>query len=346
MVFKGHLDSVRSVAFHPDELLVASGSDDGTIKIIKLQGALGDGQTVKKPHEDLDAMTTYRGHHNIITHLAISSEQKRVYSSSLDSTIRVWRLPTEQNGPFSPVDPSLYITTFIGHTDAIWDFKLSPNSSLLASAAADGKIKVWDTEGSDQLLKRSWDYDGVFEDNHDINIQSNNRISPTCVDFCRTDPSKLIVSYNNAKIRLFDIETGKLILTFTGSDETYDNTCRTQINKIVSHPTTPLVISGHEDRYIKFYDTNSGKSTFSMSGHLDAVTCLDMDPSGMSFVSGGHDSSIRLWDLAMTKTCIQEFSAHRKKGDEGVLGVQYHPSYPWMVSGGADGIVKIYNHGH
>lgn len=83
-----------------------------------------------------------------------------------------------------------------------------------------------------------------------------------------------------------------------------------------------------------------------MSAHLDAVTCLDMDPSGISFISGGHDCSIRLWDLAMTKNCIQEFSAHRKKGDEGVLDVQYHPSYPWMVSGGADGIVKIYNHSH
>ncbi|CAO3644735.1 unnamed protein product [Cunninghamella blakesleeana] len=345
MTFKGHLDSVRSVAFHPDELLVASGSDDGTIKIIKLQGSSNGGEITKKPHEDLDAITTYRGHHNIITHLAISSEQNRVYSSSLDSTIRVWRLPTDQHGPFSPVDPSLYITTFIGHTDAIWDFKLSPHSShLLASASADGKIKIWDTEGSDQLLKRSWDYDGILE--NESNSSSNHKVSPTCVDFCRTDPSKLIVSYNNAKIKLFDIETGKLILQFSGSDEHYDNTCKTQINKIVSHPTSPLIISGHEDRYIRFYDIHSGKSTFNMSAHLDAVTCLDMDPSGTSFISGGHDCSIRLWDLAMTKNCIQEFSAHRKKGDEGVLDVQYHPSYPWMVSGGADGIVKIYNHGH
>lgn len=54
-------------------------------------------------------------------------------------------------------------------------------------------------------------------------IYINILVSPTCVDFCRTDPSKLIVSYNNAKLRLFDIETGKLILTFSGSDEHYGN---------------------------------------------------------------------------------------------------------------------------
>ncbi|KAI8093369.1 WD40-repeat-containing domain protein [Halteromyces radiatus] len=338
---KGHLDSVRAVAFHPNEMLVASGSDDGTVKIINLQRSTGaDGTTLKKSHEDLDATATYRGHSNIVTGVAISGEQNRVYSSSLDATIRVWRLPSEQHGTFSPVDPSLYITTFIGHTDAIWDFKLSPNSNLLASASADGKVKIWDTQGTTELLKRSWGYEGT---NVDENEQDY--VAPTCLDFCRTDVNKLVVSYTNAKIRLFDIETGKVVLTFTGSDDDYDSTCKTQINKVVSHPTMPLIVSGHEDRQIRFFDINSGKSTFKMSAHLDAVTSLDMDPSGMTFVSGGHDSSIRLWDMAMTKTCIQEFSAHRKKGDEGVLDIQYHRSFPWMVSGGADGIVKIYHHG-
>ncbi|SAL98797.1 hypothetical protein [Absidia glauca] len=37
MTFKGHLDSVRAVAFHPSDLLVATGSDDGTVKVIPLQ---------------------------------------------------------------------------------------------------------------------------------------------------------------------------------------------------------------------------------------------------------------------------------------------------------------------
>lgn len=82
-----------------------------------------------------------------------------------------------------------------------------------------------------------------------------------------------------------------------------------------------------------------------MSGHLDGVTSLDIDPTGNTLVSGGHDSSIRLWSMS-EKSCIQEFSAHRRKGDQGVLSVQFHKSFPWMVSGGADSIVKIYHHGH
>ncbi|KAI8337566.1 WD40-repeat-containing domain protein [Chlamydoabsidia padenii] len=340
LLFKGHLDSVRAVAFHPSDMLFATGSDDGTVKVVDLQRNTNTDGGAKKSQDDLDANVTYRGHNNIVTSVAISGEQNRVYSASLDSTIRVWRLPSEQHGTFSPVDPSLYITTFVGHTDAIWDFKLSlPSSSTttwLASASADGKVKLWDTQGYGDLLKHSWTYQGTEHDNH---------VAPTCVDFCRTDVNKLVVSYNNAKIQLFDLETGKLVSTFTGSDDDYDSTPNTQINKVVSHPTMPIVISGHEDRQVRFFDINSGKCTFNMSAHLDAVTSLDMDPNGMAFVSGGHDASIRLWDMAMTKTCLQEFSAHRKKGDEGVLDIQYHRAYPWMVSGGADGIVKVYYQG-
>ena len=88
-----------------------------------------------------------------------------------------------------------------------------------------------------------------------------------------------------------------------------------------------------------------GECIQSVAGHLDAVTSLDIDSTGTTIVSGGHDSSIRLWDYA-SKSCIQEFSAHRKKGDEGVLSTQFHPSFPWMISGGADAIVKIYHHSH
>lgn len=44
-----HLDSIRSVCFHPNEMIAASGSDDGTVKIWNLQRTTGkDGSAIKK----------------------------------------------------------------------------------------------------------------------------------------------------------------------------------------------------------------------------------------------------------------------------------------------------------
>ncbi|KAI9275940.1 WD40-repeat-containing domain protein [Phascolomyces articulosus] len=357
-----HLDSVRAVSFHPSEMLVASGSDDGTVKIWNLRRSIGkDGNPIRNVHDEADPIITYRGHNHIVTQVAISAEQNRVYSSSLDSTIRVWRLPSEGHSLYSPVGN---MATYVGHTDAIWDFKLFPiardDSCLLASASADGTVKLWDTQTSGQLLKSSLTFDGVLSEND----SSRDLPIPTSLDFCHTDLAKMAVSFANAQIRIYDIETGQVITTLEGSNNTYDGTVGTQINKIIAHPTMPLIVSAHEDRQIKFYDLKSGKEdiiisnftgsilfysgtcAFSMSAHLDSVACLDIDPSGMTLVSGGHDSSIRLWDITMSKTCMQEFSAHRRKGHEGVLSVQYHKTLPWMVSGGADSIAKVYHHGH
>lgn len=78
-----------------------------------------------------------------------------------------------------------------------------------------------------------------------------------------------------------------------------------------------------------------------MLGHLDAVTCLAVDPSGLALVSGGHDCSLRFWDLS-TRTCVQEVSSHRTKAGEGVTDVAFHPTLPFMASSGADGTVKLF----
>lgn len=39
-----------------------------------------------------------------------------------------------------------------------------------------------------------------------------------------------------------------------------DGTPATQVNKIVSHFTLPMIISAHEDRYIRLFDLATGES--------------------------------------------------------------------------------------
>ncbi|VDM25429.1 unnamed protein product [Hydatigera taeniaeformis] len=58
-----------------------------------------------------------------------------------------------------------------------------------------------------------------------------------------------------------------------------------------------------------------------------------------SSLCAGHDASIRLWDVE-TRTCVQEFTSHRRKHDESIHSVAFHPTLPLIASAGADGLVK------
>ncbi|KAG0289612.1 hypothetical protein BGZ97_006425 [Linnemannia gamsii] len=345
IALKRHLDTVRSIAFHPTKKAILSGSEDGTMKFWNLEAALGDSR--KPAGSELDPIHTYRGHTKGITAVALSADQNKCFSASLDRTVRAYGLVPMNKETYARLDPSLNLSTFVGHTDAVWDIRLFPlsisSSQLLGSISADGTVKIWDTETKGSPLKSSWSYHGSDASSATASTGPKQRPVPTGLDFCPTDLKKMVVSYSNSVIKLFDIETGKDILTFK-SNETYDGTTGTQINKVICHPTLPVVVSGHEDRYIRFFDLKSGACSYSMLTHLDAVSSLDIDPAGLVLCSGGHDASVRLWDIASTqRTCLQEFTGHRRKGSEGVCAVQYHPTMPELLAtGGADSIVKIY----
>ncbi|KAI5710085.1 hypothetical protein M8J76_009388 [Diaphorina citri] len=149
----------------------------------------------------------------------------------------------------------------------------------------------------------------------------------------------MVTAFDNSACVLFDLETGKPVVRIDSSQ--FGVSGGGGINRVVCHPTLPLTITAHDDRHIRFFDNVSGKLVHSMVAHLDAVTSLAVDPQGLYILSGSHDCSIRLWNLD-NKTCVQEITAHRKKFDESILDVAFHPSKPFIASAGADGLAKVF----
>ncbi|KAI9630162.1 hypothetical protein KEM48_012192 [Puccinia striiformis f. sp. tritici PST-130] len=338
---RSHLDAARCIAFDRYGLAIVSGSDDCTVKLWRLNPA-----SIANPSPsswpETEPQITYRGHSATITSVAISSSPPRIYSASLDSVVSVWTLPPAEHETYAPYDPRSLLATFVGHTDAIWDMVLLPlrlrDEALLATVSADGTVKVWSTDELKSPLKLSWGYHGYQDESSSSDDDQSEKlvvknatgnsvnVTPTSVAVVWSDLKKVAVSYTNSVIKLFELESGKVSLRLK-SDESFDGSTATQINKIVTHPTLPLLISAHEDRFIRLYDLNTGGCTHSMLGHLDSVTSLSIDPTGLILVSGGHDCSIRFWDLTGSRTCLQEISSHRyKSNQEGVLDVKFHPS--------------------
>ncbi|EMP32202.1 Striatin-3, partial [Chelonia mydas] len=222
--------------------------------------------------------------------------------------------------------PNVLAGTLIAHTDAVWGLAYSGIKNHLLSCSADGTIRLWNPP---EKLPCICTYNGEKE--HGI---------PTSVDFIGCDPAHMVTSFSTGSTVIYDLETSQSLVMLSSQIDSGLQSSN-HINRVVSHPTLPVTITAHEDRHIKFFDNKTGKMIHSMVAHLDAVTSLAVDPNGIYLMSGSHDCSIRLWNLD-SKTCVQEITAHRKKLDESIYDVAFHPSKAYIASAGADALAKVF----
>ncbi|XP_045768547.1 striatin-3 [Maniola jurtina] len=312
---RSHFDGVRALAFHPTEAALVTASEDHTLKLWNLQRTV---PAKKSAGLDVEPLYTFRAHSAPVLCLAMGvPRSEECFSGGLDGTIRVWNLPPPAADPYDPYDPAVQGPVLRDHTDAVWS--LACAQGRLLSASADGTARLWAPRAPRPLLATLRDDAAV------------GAAAPAAADFADA-ASRAAVVYNDGKLLLYDLETGQAVLRVA---------CDSAAHRVRAHPTLPLLVTAHEDRHIRFWDAGSGRVAHAMVAHLDAVTGLALDPNGLFLLSGSHDCSVRLWNLD-SKTCVQEITAHRKKFDESILDVAFHPLRPYIASAGADGLAKVF----
>lgn len=320
---RSHFDCVRALAFHPLEPVLITASEDHTLKLWNLQKTV---PAKKSASLDVEPLYTFRGHNGPVLCLAMSTKGEQCYSGGMDGMVNCWNLPSPNIDPYDNYDADVLKGPFEGHTDAVWSLSVNHTKGNFLSASADGTVKLWSPQAKTPLLNT---FTAEAADSN-----------PTSVDFIRDELDKIVAAYQNSNCIIYDTETKKVLLRFEAQQEVSGNFGK-YIYKVISHPTLPIMITAHEDRHIRFWDSHNGTLVHSMVAHLDAVTSLAIDSHGLYLLSGSHDCSIRLWNLD-NKTCVQEITAHRKKFDESILDVAFHPSKPYIASAGADAIAKVF----
>ncbi|XP_065542531.1 striatin-3 isoform X4 [Lathamus discolor] len=320
---RSHFDGVRALAFHPVEPVLVTASEDHTLKLWNLQKTV---PAKKSASLDVEPIYTFRAHIGPVLSLAISSNGEQCFSGGIDATIQWWNMPSPNVDPYDTYEPNVLAGTLIAHTDAVWGLAYSGVKNHLLSCSADGTIRLWNPP---EKMPCICTYNGEKE--HGI---------PTSIDFIGCDPAHMVASFNTGNTVIYDLETSQSVVMLSSQIESGVQS-NNHVNKVVSHPTLPVTITAHEDRHIKFFDNKTGKMIHSMVAHLDAVTSLAVDPNGIYLMSGSHDCSIRLWNLD-SKTCVQEITAHRKKLDESIYDVAFHPSKAYIASAGADALAKVF----
>ena len=121
---QAHKSSILTLVFSPDGRMLASGSQNSTIKLWDLNS-----------NTEQPVYTITHAHISQVLSLAISLQTQTLISGGADRTIKLWDSATGKK-------KSPHILE--GHAGRVWCVAISPDGTKIASASADYTVKVWD----------------------------------------------------------------------------------------------------------------------------------------------------------------------------------------------------------
>jgi len=112
-----------------------------------------------------------------------------------------------------------------------------------------------------------------------------------------------------------------------------------EVTSIASNKAGSLVAVGYTNGCIKLFDTATGDSEVTFSGHKNDVTCISFDDDCMRLVSGSKDACIIVWDI------VSESGLYKLHGHKGpVTAVKFMQSDKnLLVSSSKDTFIKFWD---
>jgi WD40 repeat protein len=305
--FDGHVAPVLGVDFSPDGKRVISSSSDGTVRLFdartgkllksmvhrnarsvtflpdgKRAISTGDGGESHVRLWDLDTGKELKdlGYYPAPVHeVAVSRDGKTVLFGVCRVAARLL-----------DIDSGKEIQCFASpHVQAI---ALSADGKRSLSAGQ-GIIVLWDNETGKEIKRieghKSKDLEVAFSPDGKRAVTAGSHGSGG-----RDAPGE------DGVIKLWDLETGKLLQRMTGHSGTAGIVVRFS-------PDGRFVASGSYDGTVRLWDAETGKELHRFEGHKGVVMSIAVSPDGRFLVSGGgynDDNSVRVWrvpDLMTTK---------------------------------------------
>ena len=352
-VLKFHLDTVRDIYIDPNNKILTSVSEDTCLCFWDLERIL---KYYYK--ENPEPFLTFRIHTTPIFTLTgpkkFFNSNMNVYSSGIDGVIRTINFPPLNSNNNDDIINKYTLNPWRAHQDMIWELNYHPSNNLLSSVSSDGTVKIFKTYEENKInmneknnnIKHYYSYDSSCK-NLVRNFMFRNRYFnfveiPTSCSWDLNNENLIYVSHIASYIKIYDIETGK-----SNGDISYEVEKNIpyesqQANKILSFNNS-LIVTGHEDRQIRFFDKNNNLMVKNFVAHTDSISCLCNGINEYELLTASHDGTVRCWDLrGGNNKLIFDIPAHRKKYDEGCLSLNLIKSENLMVTSGADGIIKIF----
>ncbi|KAF9505145.1 hypothetical protein BS47DRAFT_1400678 [Hydnum rufescens UP504] len=366
-----HSGAINSVAFLPDGLWLASGSDDCTLQlwdaisgqhIATLQGHSGTVESVAFSHNGLwlasgswnhilhlwDVMlgtciVTLQGHSGAVSSVAFSPDGQRLASASHDHTLCLW-------------DPMLgmHIATLQGHSESVSSVAFSPDGLQLVSGSDDHTLCLWDaisgahaatlTSHSKDVTSVAFSSDGLHlaSGSHDETVCLRDAVLGVCIATLQGHSGFVVsVAFSPNGSWLASGSWDETICVWDAMSGTHIATLHglsDAVNSVTFSPDSLWLASGTQDGALCLWNSMSGTPIPAPYAHSNSISSLALSPDGLLLASGSHDHTLHLWDV-ISGAHIATLEGHSGQ----VTSVAFSPDGVQLASGSYDNAVCLWD---
>ncbi|AKT42626.1 WD40 repeat domain-containing serine/threonine protein kinase [Chondromyces crocatus] len=361
-VLQGHQDTVNSVSFSPDGQLLVTAGGDATVRLFPvvaqasevlpgrgadavLAGISSNGRLIAaggrdgllRLWEEERPPLIVQAHLGEIVAAVLSADGEHIATAGSDNIVRVWSRSGVQVGELaSPTQAAVLALAF------------SPDSQWIASAEADGKVRLREIASGEERV-----FSGHVGQVRAMRFSPSGELLATAGE----DLSVLIWRVATGEGRLLGEHEGEVTAIAFSPDEhllvsgSMDHTMQlwnlesgvaekfnlggTGVRQLGFLPDgKTLVTMSGGDTGARLWDVETRSQRATLRGHSGEVTGFAIAPDGLRLATASLDRTVRLWDLESGESRALE-------GHTGaVVGVAFSPEGLGLISVGRDGTVR------